>query len=137
MRTLGTVTIKCDIRYTGTSLNSVSSMENHEADWANSRNAVSENQRRKMRLLAKPQTMRSDNLVLNSIENVKPGSLLSSMCVFPESNGTKFWSHSFHLQNSGILRTRMDQRDGPHENEFWHFSNTKINITNNQSLKSR
>ena len=90
MRTLETVTIKCNIRYTGTSLNSVSSMENHEADRANSRNAVSDNQRRKMRLLAKPQTMRSDNLVLNSIENVKPGSLLSSMCVFSESNGTKF-----------------------------------------------
>ena len=30
--------------------------------------------------------------------------------MFPESKGTKFWSHSFHLQNSGILQTRMDQR---------------------------
>ena len=48
------------------------------------------------------------NLVLNSIEKVKSGSLLFLMCMFPESNGTKFWSHSFHLQNSGILQTRMD-----------------------------
>ena len=38
--------------------------------------------------------------------------------MFPESNGTKFWSHSFHLENSGILLTRMDQRGGPHEMSF-------------------
>ena len=30
------------------------------------------------------------NLVLNSIEKVKPGSLLSLMCMSPESNGIKF-----------------------------------------------
>ena len=29
------------------------------------------------------------NLVLNTIGKVKPGSLLSSMCMFPELNGTK------------------------------------------------
>ena len=51
------------------------------------------------------------------------------MCMFPESNGTKLWSHSFHLQNSGILQMRMDQMGDPNENEFWHFSNTKMNIT--------
>ena len=50
------------------------------------------------------------NLVFNSIGKVKPGFLLSLMCMLPESNGIKFWSHSFHLQNSGILQTRMDQR---------------------------
>ena len=49
-------------------------------------------------------------MVLNSIEKVKPGSLLSSMCTFPELNGTKFWSHRFYLQNSGILQIRMDQK---------------------------
>ena len=27
--------------------------------------------------------------IINSIEKVKPGILLSSMCMFPESNGTK------------------------------------------------
>ena len=40
---------------------------------------------------------------LNSTEKVKPGFLLSLMCMFPESNSTKLWSHSFQLQNSGIL----------------------------------
>ena len=61
------------------------------------------------------------NLVLNSIEKVKPGSLLSLMCMFPESNGTKFWSHSFHLQNSGILQTRMEQRWDPMKMNFDNF----------------
>ena len=58
------------------------------------------------------------NLVLKLTEKVKPGSLLSLMCMFPESNGTKFWSHSFHLQNSGILQTRMDQRGDPMKTNF-------------------
>ena len=58
--------------------------------------------------------------------------------MFSESNGTKFWSHSFHLQNSGILQTRMNKKgDGAHENEFRHFSNTKMNITNSLSSKGR
>ena len=35
------------------------------------------------------------------------------MCLFSESNRTKFWSHSFNLQSSGILQTRMDQRGTP------------------------
>ena len=52
------------------------------------------------------------NLVLNSIEKVKPGPLLSFMCMFPEPNGTRFWSHNFHLQNSSILQTRMYRRGG-------------------------
>ena len=30
-----------------------------------------------------------------------------------ESNGTKFWFHSFHLKNSGILQMRLDQRGDP------------------------
>ena len=50
---------------------------------------------------------------LNSTEKVKPGFLLSLMCMFPESNSTKLWSHSFQLQNSGILQTRMNQRGNP------------------------
>ena len=58
------------------------------------------------------------NLGLNSMEKVKPGFLFSLMSIFPESSRPKFRSHSFHLQNSGILQTRMDQKGGPHENEF-------------------
>ena len=58
------------------------------------------------------------NLVLNSIEKVKPGSLHLSMCIFPESNREKFWSHSFHLQNSGILQTRPNQRGQPMKTNF-------------------
>ena len=42
--------------------------------------------------------MRSDKLVLNWIEKVKPGFSLSEMCMFPGSTGTKFWFHSFHPQ---------------------------------------
>ena len=64
-------------------------------------------------------------LVLSSIEKVKPDSLLSLMCMFPESNGTKFWSHSFHLQNSGILQTRMDQRVDPMKTNFDIFQMQK------------
>ena len=57
------------------------------------------------------------NLVFNSIEKVKPGFLR----MFPELNGTKFWSHSFHLQNSGILQTRVDQRADPMKLNFDNF----------------
>ena len=70
-------------------------------------------------------------MVLISIEKVKPRFSLSLMFIFSESNEANFWSHSLHLQNSGILQTRTDERKGrPHENEFWQFSNTKMNITN-------
>ena len=58
------------------------------------------------------------NFVLNSIEKVKPGFLLFLMCMFPESNGTKFRSHSFHLQNSGIVQTRMNQSGDPMKMNF-------------------
>ena len=29
--------------------------------------------------------------------------------MWPEMNGKKFWSHSFHLPNSDILQARMDE----------------------------
>ena len=58
------------------------------------------------------------NLVLNSIGKIKPRSLISLMCMFPKSNRRKFWSHSFHLQNSEILQTRMDQRWDPVKTNF-------------------
>ena len=57
-------------------------------------------------------------LALNSSEKVKPDFLLSLMCMFPESNETKFWSHSFHLQNQGILQTRKDQKGYPLKMSF-------------------
>ena len=33
------------------------------------------------------------------------------MCMFPELNEANFWSHSLHLQNSGILQTRRQKED--------------------------
>ena len=38
--------------------------------------------------------------------------------MFPESNVTKFWSHSFRLQNSGILQTRIDREEDPMKINF-------------------
>ena len=43
------------------------------------------------------------------------------MCMFPESNGKKFWSRSFHLQNSGVLQIRMDQKADPMKINFDNF----------------
>ena len=41
--------------------------------------------------------------------------------MFPESNRRKFWSHSFHLQNSDILQTRMDKKGHPIKMNFDNF----------------
>ena len=41
--------------------------------------------------------------------------------MFPELSGTKFWSHSFHLQNSRILQDRMKQRGDPMKTNFDNF----------------
>ena len=51
--------------------------------------------------------------------------------MFLESNGEKFWSHSFHLSNSGILQTRKDQRGDPTKMNFDIFQIQKwiMNIT--------
>ena len=38
--------------------------------------------------------------------------------MFPELNRTKFWSHSFHLQNLSILQIRMDQKEDPMKMNF-------------------
>ena len=43
------------------------------------------------------------------------------MCMFPESNGIKFWSYSFYLQNSSILQTRIDQKEDPMKMNFENF----------------
>ena len=59
--------------------------------------------------------------ILNSIEKARPGFLLSSVCMFPELDGAKFWSHSFHLQNSAILQTRMDQKGESIKMNFDNF----------------
>ena len=66
-------------------------------------------------------TLKILEFILNLIEKVKPGLLLSSMCMFPESNGTKFEYNSFHLQNSGILQTRIDQKGDPMKLNFDNF----------------
>ena len=59
--------------------------------------------------------------VLNLKEKVKPGFLLSFMCMFPESNETKFWSHSLLLQDLGILQIRMDKSRDPMTMNFGNF----------------
>ena len=41
--------------------------------------------------------------------------------MFPDLKGTKFWLHSFHLQNSGNLQTRMDQRGNQMKMNFDNF----------------
>ena len=61
------------------------------------------------------------NLFLKSIKKVKPGFLFSLMFIFPKSNGTKFWSHSFSFQNSSILQTRMKQREDFMKMNFDNF----------------
>ena len=60
-------------------------------------------------------------MVLNSTEKVKPSFFLSLMCMFPEWNAIKFWSHCFHLQNPGILQTRIDQMGRPMKIIFDNF----------------
>ena len=77
------------------------------------------------------------NLVLKSIEKVKPGFLLSSICMLPESNGIKFWSHSFHLLNSGMLQTRMDQSGIPWKLILTFFKYKNEYHKHKQSSKSR
>ena len=66
------------------------------------------------------------NLVLSTIEISKTCFFLYSlMCIFPESSETKFWSHSFYIQNSGILQTRMDLRRNPIKTNFDNFQMQK------------
>ena len=52
--------------------------------------------------------------------------------MFPESNETKFWSHSFHLQNSGILLNRWTKGGTPMKMNFYILQKqkwiSKINI---------
>ena len=67
----------------------------------------------------KSRTWDQTNLVLNSIEKVKPVFSLSLMCMFPESIEENFWSHSLHLQNSGIFQTGIDERRSPQK---WIFA---------------
>ena len=54
--------------------------------------------------------------------------------MLPESNGTKFWSHSFHLQISGILKTRVEQMGDPMEMNF-EILNFEIFKCKNESPK--
>ena len=61
------------------------------------------------------------NLVLNSIEKVKPGFLFSLMSMFHELNGTKFQFHSFQRQRSGIFLTKIDQKGDSMKMSFDNF----------------
>ena len=54
-------------------------------------------------------TLKILEFILNWVEQVETGFLLSLMCMFPESIFRKPWSHGFCLQNSGILQTKMGQ----------------------------
>ena len=60
------------------------------------------------------------NLVLNSLDKLKPGFLLSLMWMFLELTGTKLWSHSFY-QTSGILERKMDQKEDPMKKKVDNF----------------
>ena len=68
-------------------------------------------------------TLKILEFILNLIEKVKPSFLLSSMS--HESNGTKPYSHSFYLENSGILQFRMDQSGDPTKMNFDDFQMQK------------
>ena len=59
-------------------------------------------------------TLKILEFILNAIEKVKLGFLLSSMCMSPESNGTKSKAHSFSLSK---FRHFADQ-NRPKENKF-------------------
>ena len=64
------------------------------------------------------------NLVFNSFEKVKPGSLVSLMCMFSELNGTKFWSKGdpmktnldiFQIQkwiSQSVRAQKVDEKNG-------------------------
>ena len=56
------------------------------------------------------------------------------ICMFPESNEANVWSHSFHLQNSGILQTRKDLRGGPRKMNFDIF---KIQKWMSQTIRAQ
>ena len=65
--------------------------------------------------------MRSEKFVSQLDRKVKSGFLLSLMCIFCKSNGSKFWSHGFHLQNSSFLQTKMEQKGNPTKMNFDSF----------------
>ena len=64
-------------------------------------------------LTPKAQNLLSKICCLPPKRNITKQQTVKFMCMFPESNGRKFWFHSFHLQNSGISKTRMNQRGTP------------------------
>ena len=74
------------------------------------------------------------NLVLQLIEKVKPGFWLSLMCMFLNRTRQNSDLTAFTSKIQVFCRPEWT-KGGPHENEFWQFSNTKMNITNSQSLK--
>ena len=58
-------------------------------------------------------TLKILEFIPNSIEKVKPGLLLSLMCMFPESSGSQLLPPKF-----SYFVDQSEPKRGPHENEF-------------------
>ena len=81
-------------------------------------------------------TLKTLEFILNSIEKVKSGLLLSSMRMFPESNGTNFWSQSVRLQDPGILQARIAQSGDSMKKNFDNFQIQKWILHTNRDQKA-
>ena len=91
------------------------------------------------------------NLALNSIEKVKPGFFFNFYVTWIEQEKTlilQFWSYTSKIKVKILIsqllspkfRYFADQNgpnEGPHENEFWQFSNAKMGFLNSWGSKSR
>ena len=56
--------------------------------------------------------------------------LVTSGCLLPRKVWWAVWIISFWPKNEVFYRPEWTNRWGPHENEFWAFSNSEVNITN-------
>ena len=63
------------------------------------------------------------NLVLKSIGKLQPGFLLSLISMLLESNWEKILITQFSLPKFRYFADQNGPNGGPHENEFWQFSN--------------
>ena len=70
------------------------------------------------------------SLVLNSIEKVKPGFFTFLNIYISSIERDKILISQFLPPKFRYFADQNGPKGGPHENEFWHFSNTKLNITN-------
>ena len=63
------------------------------------------------------------NLVLKSIEKLQPGFLLPLISMLLELKRDKILITQFSLPKFRYVADRNGPNGGPHENEFWQFSN--------------